>query len=285
MLEAQTVPQSPAPRPQMLTGNVIWNYPATGPSVSIPPEILPTVLTTTFSITTFPTTAFSAASSSGTASLSDNHFLSGTASPSDNHFLSGTFSSSGTSSSDDSSGMGLGVKVALGVGIPLVLICVALCVFFFLRHRWSKKNREAENGDESSTVKRGPQDENSSFSGGGGGEVSASVSHVAQHPVHGNYSTPPIYLEQPGQLHGPLSGTPPSDDLGGGHPDHNAPHPDRPVSPIQPDDELVEPGGAGTDRRSPALEEDREMQWILEEERKQQEKREAAQRLPTGPGL
>lgn len=71
----------------------------------------------------------------------------------------------------------------------------------------------------------------------------------------------------------------------------------RPVSPVH-DDLLTEEGGtsvhtggrSGTalggsvlERGSPTLDDDREMQWILEEERKAKERREQQGRLPHGP--
>ena len=65
---------------------------------------------------------------------------------------------------------------------------------------------------------------------------------------------------------------------------------DRPVSPVQPDEELLSSTGVnsdgvsftrGVDGESAVDEDDREMAWILEEERKARERREQAGRLPT----
>ncbi|KAI5793685.1 hypothetical protein DFH27DRAFT_526926 [Peziza echinospora] len=184
------------------------------------------------------------------------------------------------SKGDSSSGgiNSLGAKVGLGVGIPILLILIGAAIFFILRRR---KMRAHESGDTTEKMITPSMDKQAAA----GSILLSNNEHDHQHQYGGpgDGSMASAGSPYPGAGQAPLAGVAP------GMTQHNREDEiDRPVSPVQEDD-LLQDGGE-RDVRSAAsnlrptdrnVEDDGEMQWILEEERKQAERREQQGRLPT----
>ena len=138
----------------------------------------------------------------------------------------------------------MGAKIGLGVGIPVFLILIGVVIFVLIRRRRRPQVEEIDPSKEEL------------------GKQSAG-NLISTSPSYPTGSSAPVY-----QYDG-LAGTPP------GVQETKDDEDDQPVSrPVSPMGEplVVEERSADNDN---------EMQWILEEERKVRERKEQQQRLPT----
>lgn len=142
-------------------------------------------------------------------------------------------------------GLTTGAKIGLGVGIAVLLILIGVVIFVVIRRR-----------------KRRPKEE----------DIDPSKEELGKQSAGNLISTTPSYPTDsaPGYQYDGLAGTPsgvrePKDDE----------EEDRPVS------RAVSPIGEPLVVEERSAEDDNEMQWILEEERKVRERKEQQQRLPT----
>jgi len=221
---------------------------------------------TTQVITLFPTT--SGSQTTTTAKISK--------STSDGAILTGT----PDSESSSSEGLSNGAKIGIGVAVPLVFIILGLGIFFFFRRRKHQRFANKEGGVGEVMITGGKHHDEDGSSGGVAGSPTGYHSNVA--PQAGAVpGADPVPIGAPV----PRSRTQEDDDD----------LMNRPVSPVHDDDLLTGEassshsvtrsgtalGGSVRDRGSPSLDDDREMQWILEEERKAKERREQQGRLPT----
>lgn len=146
-----------------------------------------------------------------------------------------------TNTNTNTGGLSTGAKVGLGVGIPILLILIGVAIFVFYRRKQKDK-----------TIVESSKEEL-------GKENSSSGGNLISSPETTSYGY---------DVAGPASGVPQARISKDGEEDN------RPVS------RAVSPIGEPLDGRT-AGEDDNEMQWILEEERKVRERKEQQQRLPT----
>lgn len=190
----------------------------------------------------------------------------------------------GGSSSSSPSGLGNGAKIGLGVGIPILLILIGAAVFLILRRKKAKQHAHSEKYGPVVMIsggKHGLEEDQSS-----GGAPGASAGYLQQQPSEGTHMYPAAGA--PGVL--PAGAAPMARRTQVDEEELM----NRPVSPVHDDDLLEGVAGGSThtagragagasvrDRGSPSLDDDGEMQWILEEERKAKERKAQQQRLPT----
>lgn len=183
-----------------------------------------------------------------------------------------------------------GAKIGIGVAIPLILILLGVGIFFFLRRKKQKQRSmlegKAELGEDMTIVNKNGQhfDDNSSSPTGPAGSTYMHPSPPPQAPNGQMYA--PTAMQESSAYDaaivpspGPVMSRSPVDE---------EELMNRPVSPDLLTEEHTSHGSAGPtaagsvrERGSIGLDEDREMQWILEEERKAKERREQQGRLPT----
>lgn len=196
-----------------------------------------------------------------------------------------------------SGGLSPGAKIGLGVTIPLILILLGLGVFFVLRRKKRRDMMAAKDelGQDMIAVKNGhhlDEDQGSVPSGPGGTYMHSSSGSPPQAPNGQMYA--PTATQESGAYDAGIvpSPAPVMTPVTARSPVDEEELMNRPVSPVHDDDLLTEEhtshGSAGAtaagslrERGSVGLDEDREMQWILEEERKAKERREQQGRLPT----
>lgn len=196
-----------------------------------------------------------------------------------------------------SGGLAMGAKIGIGVAIPLVLILIGVGVFLFFRRKKQQRlrNEKGEVGEIMISGGKNGLDEDQSS----GGVPSGSAGYVHPGPPpqgsDGHMYAPPVMQDPSGYNQG-ISAAPVVAPVVRRSPVDEEDLMNRPVSPVHDDDLLTEDVGGSThtgarsgtalggsirDRGSPTLDDDREMQWILEEERKAKERREQQGRLPT----
>jgi len=157
-------------------------------------------------------------------------------------------SSPNASSTSNTSGLSKGATIGLGVGIPIVLIVIGVVIFFIYRRRGKPKKDDIDPSKE----ELGKQS--------GGNLISPSPTYPTTDTASGygyeGVTAAPSAAPQ-------------------ARPSKDGEEENRPVSrAVSPMGEPVGEGRATAD-------EDNEMQWILEEERKVRERKEQQQRLPT----
>lgn len=198
------------------------------------------------------------------------------------------------SGSGSSSGLSRGVQIGIGVAIPILFLLIGGGLFLYLKRRRRRKNEGGEVGEVMIIGgKHGHLDEDQSSGPSG----PAGFVHPGPPPQasDGHMYTPPA-MQNPSGYAQNTAGAPIVAPVASRSPVDEEEFMHRPVSPVH--DLLTEdvrgtsvhtggPSGAALgesirERGSPTLDDDREMQWILEEERKAKERREQQGRLPHG---
>ncbi|KAF8435873.1 hypothetical protein BGX38DRAFT_1274824 [Terfezia claveryi] len=198
-----------------------------------------------------------------------------------------------TTESRSISGLSRGAKIGIGVAIPILFLLIGGAICFYFRRKRHQCNEKGEVGEVMIIGgKHGHLDEDQSSGPSG----PTAIVHPGSTPQvsDGHMYAPPAMHDPSGYEQGtpgvqaviPVARRSPADE---------EEFMQRPVSPVH-DNLLTEEvggtigGSSGTalsgsvrDRGSPTLDDDREMEWILEEERKAKERREQQGRLPHSP--
>lgn len=196
---------------------------------------------------------------------------------------------SGTGSRSKSGGLSMGAKIGIGVAIPILFLLIAGGLFLFLRRKRHQSNEKGEVGEVMIIGMGGKHRHLDEDQSSGPSPPQASGGHMYAPPA----------MQDPSGYEQGAAGAPVVAPVARRSPVEEEEFMHRPVSPVHDDDLLTEEvggtsvhtggrsgtalGGSVRERGSPALDDDREMQWILEEERKAKERREQQGRLPHGP--
>ncbi|KAF8424205.1 hypothetical protein EV426DRAFT_707962 [Tirmania nivea] len=187
------------------------------------------------------------------------------------------------------------VKIGIAVAIPILFLLIGGALFLFLRRIRHPRNEKDEVGEVMIIPgKHGHLDE------GQNSRPSRPTGFVHPGPPpqasDGHMYAPPA-IQDPSGYQQSAAGVPVVTPVARQSPVDEEEFMHRPVSPVH-DNLLTEEvggtsmhmgrsgtalGGSILERGSPTLDDDREMQWILEEERKAKERREQQGRLPHSP--
>lgn len=184
-------------------------------------------------------------------------------------------------------------KIGIGVALPILFLLIGGAIFFYFRRKRRQCNEKGEVGEVMIIgAKHGHLDEDQS-SGPSGPTTFVHPGSTPQ-ASDGHMYAPPAMQDPSGYEQG-TAGVPAVIPVARRSPADEERFMHRPISPVH-DNLLTEEvrgtvggpsgtalGGSIRDRGSPTLDDDREMEWILEEERKAKERREQQGRLPHSP--